>query len=108
VFVNIVGVEPFGSTIFHSEDAQYITAGAGLRGKPGNVIRHANIVDKAYAIHDSDSIEKCRLINNFFGVDVGLTTGMIYAAAERFCADKHNETIVLVAADGGELYRDYL
>jgi cysteine synthase len=30
--INIFGVEPFGSTIYHYNEANYITAGAGLRG----------------------------------------------------------------------------
>lgn len=106
--VNMVGVEPFGSTIFHSDDAPYITAGAGFRGKPGNILRHSDIVDEAYAICDSDSIEKCKLLNISYKVDVGLTTGMVYAAVDKYCTKTHKETIVLLAADRMESYYEYL
>jgi cysteine synthase A len=106
--VRMVGVEPFGSTIFHSDDAPYITAGAGLRGKPGNILRHSGIVEVTYAIHDKNSIEKCKLLNEIYGVDVGITTGMIYAATEKYCITAQNEIIVLLAADGVELYHEYL
>jgi cysteine synthase A len=106
--VKMIGVEPYGSTIFHTDDIPYITAGAGLRGKPGNINRHGNVISFSYAIHDEESINKCRMLNNVYKVDVGLTTGMVYAAAEQFCATTHDETIVLVAADGVGFYHDYL
>jgi cysteine synthase A len=106
--VKLIGVEPYGSTIFHTVDAPYITAGAGLRGKPGNLIRHPNLVNESMAIIDEVSIAKCKLLNRSYKVDVGITTGMTYAAAEQYCTNKKNETIVVISADGGQLYGSYL
>jgi len=106
--VKVFGVEPYGSTIFHTGDSPYISAGAGFRGKPGNIVRHADVIYDSYAIHDSDSISKCAQLNNNLKVDAGLTTGMLYAAAEQYCRIARDETIVLVEADGAEYYHDYL
>jgi len=106
--VKVIGVEPYGSTIFHDDVVPYVNAGAGLSGKPGNIERHADVIHSAYAIRDEDSIEKFRVLNNELKLDVGLTTGMIYAAAESFCGDARGETIVLVAADGMEYYNEFL
>jgi cysteine synthase A len=105
--VTLIGVEPYGSTIFHTVDKPYITAGAGLRGKPGNLLRHSTVVKRAMAIADNASIAKCALLK-LYGANVGLTTGMAYAAAEQYCTCAQNETIVIIAADGGQLYGSYL
>ena len=106
--VNVIGVEPYGSTIFHSDEGAYISSGAGLRGKPGNIIRHAGVISGSYTIHDRDSLNKYRMLNKEFEINAGLSAGMLYAAAEQYCATTRNETIVLIAADGAEYYHDYL
>jgi len=106
--VKVIGVEPYGSTIFHTRAVPYIVAGAGLCVKPNNIIRHADVISGSYAVHDKSSINKCRILNNEFKIDAGLTAGMVYAAAEQFCMTVRGETIVLVAADGVDSYRAYL
>jgi len=106
--VNVIGVEPYGSTIFHNHEGSYISSGAGLRGKPANVIRHADVISSSYVIHDRDSVDKCRVLNNDLNINAGLSSGMIYAAAMQYCQTVRNETIVLIAADGAEYYREYL
>jgi len=104
----LFGVEPYGSTIFSVEDAPYLTAGAGLRGQPGNIKRHIGIVDKAMSIHDDISIRKCNELYALYNADVGITTGMAYAAAEKYCYTTTGETVVIIAADGREMYLDHL
>jgi len=106
--VKIIGVEPYGSTIFHVTDAPYITAGAGLRGKSGIIKHHLGVIDDSIAITDSVSIDKCRQLVQEYDLDVGLTTGMAYAAAEQFCQSHFDETVVIIAADGKEFYREYM
>jgi cysteine synthase len=106
--VKIIGVEPYGSTIYHTDNTPYIAAGAGFCGKPGNIIRHSRVVDDSVAIPDEESIKKSRELNMIRGLSVGLTTGMAYTAAEQFCKKTSGETIVVIAADGMELYNDYL
>jgi len=106
--VKVIGVEPYGSTIFHTDEDTYISSGAGLKGKPGNMIRHPDVVSGSYTIHDHDSIDKYRTLNHKLKINAGLSAGMVYAAAEQYCATAHNETIVLIAADGAEYYLEYL
>jgi len=106
--VKVIGVEPYGSTIFHKDEGAYISSGAGLRGKPGNITRHANVINCSYAIHDNDSLNKYRVLNNELNINAGLSAGMVYEAAEQYCANTQNETIVIIAADGAEYYSDHL
>ena len=106
--VKVIGVEPYGSTIFHTDEGTYISSGAGLRGKPANVIRHADVIYSTYTIHDHESLSKYRTLNNELKINAGLSTGMIYAAAEKYCETVCDETVVLIAADGAEYYLDYL
>ena len=104
----VFGVEPYGSTIFSVEDKPYITAGAGLRGQPGNIKRHPEIVGRSTTIHDDISVNKCNELYTRYNADVGITTGMAYAAAEQYCHATTGETVVIIAADGREMYHDYL
>jgi len=106
--VKVIGVEPCGSTIFHHDEGLYISSGAGLRGKPANIERHADVIFDSYAISDSDSIDKYKTLNNELKINAGLSSGMVYAAAVKFCETARNETIVLIAADGAHYYSEYL
>jgi len=106
--VKVIGVEPYGSTIFDTDEGTYISSGAGLRGKPANVTRHIDVIDSSYTITDRDSITKFKILNNEYNIDAGLSAGMAYAAAEQYCATANNETIVIIAADGAEYYTEYL
>jgi len=106
--VKVIGVEPYGSTIFDENEGTYISSGAGLRGKPRNIENHIDVVHSSYTIHDNDSINKFKMLNNDLKVDSGLSTGMAYAAAELFCETAINESIVIIAADGAEYYQEHL
>jgi len=106
--VKVIGVEPYGSTIFNTVEGTYISSGAGLRGKPGNLLRHIDVINKSYVIHDHESVSKYIELNKKLNIKAGLTAGMLYAAAEKYCATAGNEKIVLVAADGAEYYSEYL
>jgi len=106
--VKVIGAEPYGSTIFHKDEGLYISSGAGLKGKPANVVRHADVIHKCYVIDDKESIEKFRLLNNEHKINAGLSAGMVFAAAEQHCKNTTGETIVLIAADGAEYYKKWL
>ena len=106
--ITMVGVEPYGSTIFATEENQYLTAGAGYKGKPGNIQRHYGFIDLNYVIDDQVSLEKCRELNQYQGLNVGITTGMAYAAAELFCRDKQGQNVVVVSPDGAEYYHELI
>lgn len=106
--VKMVGVEPYGSTIYGTADAPYINAGTGLRGKPGNISRNSWIVDDSYTVTDDESIDLARMLRNSFGLDVGISSGMAYAGVLRIAAKERDATILAVAPDGGEAYEEYL
>jgi len=106
--VKVIGVEPYGSTIFHTATGTYISSGAGLCGKPGNILRHPDVISGSYTIHDRDSVSKYRVLNKTLNIKAGMSAGMVYAAAEQYCATRHGETIVIIAADGAEYYLEYL
>lgn len=106
--IKLIGVEPYGSTIFHTHEESYITAGAGLRGKPGNIQKHLNVVTDSMAIKDEVSLKKFSELNNLYSANVGITTGMAYAAAEQYCQQVEKEVIVIIAPDGMEMYNEYM
>ncbi len=105
--VKVVGVEPFGSTIYGTVNAPYINAGTGLCGKPGNIRRNSGIVDDSYTIMDEESIDLARELRDDFGLYVGISSGMAYAGALRIATRKKGATILVVAPDGGEAYEEY-
>lgn len=106
--VKMVGVEPFGSTIYGTVEAPYINAGTGLHGKPGNISRNGGIVDDSYTITDNESIDMAKKLQSSFGVGVGLSSGMAYAGALRIAVREKGATILAVAPDGEEAYDEYL
>ena len=106
--IQICGVEPFGSTIFGTVCRPYLNAGAGLAWPPPNLKRSGAKVDESFAINDRESICRARELHESYGLFVGITSGMAYAAALRLAEKTEGETIVLIAPDGGETYRERL
>jgi cysteine synthase len=106
--IKIIGVEPYGSTIFDDKSDVYLPVGAGYKGKPGNVLRNGHVIDFSYSIKDNVSIEKCKMLKKQYGLDVGITTGMAYAAAEIFCATNRRHIIVILSPDGAESYQEII
>ena len=105
--IQVCGVEPYGSTIFGEIDAPYINVGAGLVGKPGNLIHSRAEVDAHMTIPDEKSIEYAERLYREYGLTVGVTSGMCYAAVDRYAQDITGHTIVFIAPDGRESYGEY-
>lgn len=106
--IRICGVEPLGSTIFGTVRKPYLNAGAGLAWPPPNLKRSGAKIDEGVSIDDQESIRRARELREKFGLFVGITSGMAYAAALRLAETTEGETIVLIAPDGGEAYRERL
>ena len=106
--IQICGVEPFGSTIFGTVCGPYLNAGAGLAWPPPNLERSGARVDKNFTISDRESICRARELYERYGLFVGITSGMAYAATLELAKRVEGETIVLIAPDGGEAYRERL
>lgn len=106
--VRVIGVEPYGSTIFGDMDGNYLNAGAGLAGKPGNLVDNPDTVDEAYTVHDKDSLAAARMLWQRYHFDAGVTTGMAFYIAEKIAQKETNGCIVVISADGREAYGEYL
>lgn len=106
--IQVCGVEPYGSTIFGEIDASYINVGAGLVGKPGNLIHSQAEVDVHMTMTDEKSIEYAERLYSEYGLAVGVTSGMCYAAIDRYAQNITGHTIVFIAPDGRESYGEYL
>lgn len=106
--VKVIGVEPYGSTIFGTFHGDYINVGAGLVGKPGNLIDNPSTVDKAYVVRDHDSIEMAKELWREHHINAGVTTGMAYCVAVNLAEELKGGCIVVVSPDGRESYREYL
>ncbi len=106
--VKVIGVEPFGSTIYGSFHGNYINVGAGLVGKPGNLIDNPDTVDATFVVNDYDSINSARALWSDCHIDAGVTTGMVYVATQRLAAMLHDCCIVAISADGRGAYSEYL
>lgn len=106
--IQICGVEPYGSTIFSTFRGSYLNAGAGLAWPPPNLEHSGAKIDRSFAIDDGEAIRCARALHKRYGLFVGITSGMAYAAALRLAEETEGETIVLIAPDGGETYRERL
>lgn len=106
--IKVIGVEPYGSTIFGTVHGDYINVGAGLVGKPGNLIDNPGTVDETYVVRDQDSIEMAKRLWQEHHINAGVTTGMAYFIAEKLAKELQGGCIVVVSADGRESYREYL
>lgn len=106
--IRVVGTEPYGSTIFGSFEGSYINVGAGLVGKPGNLIHSHAKIDVHMTIKDEESIRSADELFHKFGLAVGVTSGMCYTAIKHLAETVTGHTFVFIASDGRESYTEYL
>lgn len=106
--IKICGIEPYGSTIFGEIDGIYSNVGAGLVGKPGNLLRSGAEIDLHDTVKDDISVFYAEKLFQDYGLPVGVTSGMAYAGVLRIAEQVHGETIVFIAPDGRESYGEYL
>ena len=106
--VQICAVEPLGSTIFGKSSGPYLNAGAGLAEKPGNLLREPGLVDRDFQIPDAKAIACARELYHRFGLSVGITGGMAYAAALEIAEREEGASIAVLVADGREWYPQQL
>lgn len=105
--VRIVGVEPYGSTIFGTDEGSYLNVGAGLMGKPGNLIQNPDTVDQAFTVEDHISIACAQKLKDQYGLSVGITSGMAYYQALQLAKTTDHAVIVIISPDGRESYGQY-
>lgn len=101
--INIVGVEPLGSTSFGGESHPYVSAGAGMLGPSELLKTYLKYIDYYAQVSDILAAMECKKVEKLEGVSVGLTTGHCLAVASQL-QTKPNDTVVVVSADSGRHY----
>lgn len=102
--INIVGVEPLGSTSFGGESHPYVSAGAGMLGASKLLKAHLKYIDYYAQVSDILAAMECKKFAEHEGISVGLTTGHCLAVASQL-TNRPNETVVVVSADTGIHYK---
>lgn len=105
--IQVIAVEPRGSTIFGGEPGGYLSVGAGMRHPSGIFRRHGDVVDYYCKVDDKDALQECVDISDAEGLSVGITTGSVLAAASHLANRHPGKRVVAVAPDGGEKYADF-
>ncbi|WP_313561741.1 PLP-dependent cysteine synthase family protein [Ruminiclostridium cellobioparum] len=101
--INIIGVEPLGSTLFGGEKGGYLQQGPGNYFKPKNLI-YDNI-DFGVKVSDQDAFNMCRKLALKEGILAGGSSGgVMHMAAE--ISNKFEGNVLCVLPDGGEKYLD--
>lgn len=106
--VKVIGVEPYGSTIYGMVEQTYISAGAGLVGKSELLKNCSSLIDKAYVVKDEDAIAECRFMLNKEGISIGITTGMNVHIARKILQEDPGKHIVVISPDNADSYIDYI
>ena len=102
--INIVGVEPVGSTSFGGKPGPYISAGSGMREPSELLSRFGDCIDYYSKVTDEAAAIQC---NNFFKyekISVGITTGHNLAVATEI-ASNTDKIVVVISADSGRHYK---
>lgn len=103
--IQIIGVEPLGSTIFGGEDGDYLNAGTGLKGPSPLILKHISYIDGYYQISDDESVFYCKKLKAEHGLELGISSGMTFAAVIKYTEDVSDQNIVMISPDGMESYQ---
>ena len=106
--VQIIGVEPYGSTIFGEVECPYLSVGAGLVGKSEILQRSCSLIDYSYVVHDEDAIYECKQLMDKQYISVGITTGMSVHIARQILKQNPGKNVVVVSADSADNYMNLL
>ncbi|MGB7759208.1 MAG: pyridoxal-phosphate dependent enzyme, partial [Bryobacteraceae bacterium] len=106
--IEIIGVEPVGSTIFGGVFKPYLNVGAGLPAPSQILWQFGDVIDKYVKVPDAMSIATARRFNDSEKVGVGVTSGMVLAVAENIAELRPDDTIVAIAPDDATYYQDEL
>lgn len=106
--VQIIGVEPYGSTIFGTVNDTYLSVGAGLNGKSSILEMYGSLIDQAYVVTDKEAIYECNYLMEKLGVSIGITTGMSVHVVRRLKDKYKGKKFVIVSSDNADNYVDLL
>lgn len=106
--VQIIGVEPYGSTIFGTVNHTYLSVGAGLNGKSPILEAYGSLIDQAYVVKDEEAIDECNYLMEKLGVSIGITTGMSVHVVRKLKDKYKGKKFVIVSFDNADNYADLL
>ena len=106
--IEVVAVEPEGSTIFGGIVGPYATAGAGMLGPPGLATRYGGVIDSYSKVPDLTALQTCQGFTLCESESVGITAGAVLYVARHLSCERPNQTIVALIADGGDSYRSLI
>jgi cysteine synthase len=106
--IQIIAVEPLGSTIFGGQPGPFMSAGSGLSGPSSIVRRFGNVIDFVAKVSDAAAVGACKIFAQRESYTIGITAAAA-ALVGRRVAERHPDwTVVSIAADGSESYQDAL
>ncbi len=101
--IEVVAVEPLGSTIFGGKYKPFLQNGTGLSFAPGNF--DGGLVDHKIRVSDQDAFMQVNRCAKEFGLLLGGSSGaLIHAAIEVGRSFDTPKNIVMLLADGGIKY----
>ncbi|WP_123711414.1 PLP-dependent cysteine synthase family protein [Sinobacterium caligoides] len=101
--IEIVAVEPLGSTIFGGKYKPFLQNGTGLSFTPGNFDN--GLIDHKIRVSDQDAFMQVNRCAKDFGLLLGSSSGaLIHAAIEVGNSFDTPKNIVMLLADGGIKY----
>jgi len=109
--LQLLAVEPSGSTIYGKNKGSYLNTGGGLDYKPGVVVdlEADMLVDNAMVVEDDDALAVCRTLAQHDGILVGPSTGMaIFAGLKAAELDPSIQRIGFLGCDDGRAYMNYI
>jgi cysteine synthase len=106
--IQIVAVEPLGSTLFGGCESSYLSVGAGLRGPSGILRKHGWAIDSYCKIGDATAIAECVRLQREEELCVGITSGAALRAGSAIASSHPNDIVVVVSPDGGEKYAHFV
>lgn len=106
--INVVAVEPLGSTIFGGQPTTYLSAGSGLPEPSPLLQKHGHYINRFAKISDALAIRTCHAIAHLEKIHVGITAGASVAVANQIATANPTNIVVAIIPDGSENYNDIL
>jgi cystathionine beta-synthase len=103
--VQVVGVEPSGSTFFANNGGPYLMQGAGCPegvSRPQNFDK--NLVDEGVQVSDGAAFTACVFLAGQLGLLVGGSSGAAVVAALQYASAHPERTMAVILPDAGEKY----
>jgi cysteine synthase len=104
--IEVIGVEPVGSSIFGGEyEASFLIAGAGMRGPCELTVAHGSVIDRYAKVPDTEAAAFAIYGRAELGFPVGLSAGAALRVAVQV-AEGEGRSVAVIAPDTSVGFRD--